>query len=127
MAAMQQLAKPVDWYDLVCQRLDALREECAKGKLDDGCRAFPPSSVFDMAKKDVEDLRRLSGFPVNMPVADVWLGPEGQLGVTWEFEDDRSIDLIFAPKKKVIRFTDDLKQHKVEPKELPYLLARLAA
>jgi hypothetical protein len=126
---MRQLEKPVDWYDLVCQRIDALRDECAKGKVEDECRILPPAYVFDMVKKDVEDLRRLADFPKNLPVADVWLGPEGQLGLTWEFEDEKSIDLIYAPNKKVkiIRFTDDLEQHKVEPSQLPYLLAKLAA
>jgi hypothetical protein len=124
---MQQLEKAVDWYDAVCQRLEVLRLECLKDARSGQCGTVPPNGLFQHVKQQMQDLRRLAGFPANLPVADVWLGPEGEIGLTWEFDDDKSVDLIYGAKCFVIRFTDDLKQHKVEPKNLPRLLATLAA
>lgn len=122
---MQQLEKPVDWYDEVCQRLEMLHVECHKTK---DCEDTPPPDfLFEVAKKTVENLRPLIGFTANLPVADVWLGPEGEIGLTWDFDDEKSVDLIFTVKSQAIIFTDNLKQLTVKPQDLPSLLAQLAA
>ena len=91
---MQQLKKTVDWYDEVCQRLEMLHVECHKTK---DCEDEPPPDfLFEIAKKTVENLRPLIGFIANLPVADVWLGPEGEIGLTWEFDDEKNVDFIFT-------------------------------
>ncbi|MBU6454713.1 MAG: hypothetical protein KGS72_23295 [Cyanobacteria bacterium REEB67] len=39
------------------------------------------------------ELRQTAGFPSKLPDADVWIGPEAQISLTWEFDEDRKIDL----------------------------------
>lgn len=123
---MQQLEKPVDWYDVVCHRLDLLQAECLRDK-QSGNDMVPSQEQFQAVKLTIEKLRQLAGFPSKLPDADVWIGPESQIGLTWEFDEDRSIDLVFAPATWAARYTDDVKQEAVKPQELPVLLAKLAA
>lgn len=125
MSSIQQLHSSVDWFDATCQRLEALRLECAE--YEKSGEQVPPGSLFEKAKLATENLRLLAGFPPNLPVADAWIGPECELGLTWEFGAGSSIDLVFAPEKLAIRHTKDLTQQTIEPSQLPSLLAKLSA
>jgi len=126
MGAMQQLEKPTDWYDLISQRLEILRLACESDAQGQMCGSVPPDDRFKKVQKYVEDMRSLAGFPKNLPAADVWLGPQGEIGLTWEFGDQDSIDLVFADYL-TIRHTHGLCQEMKLQQDLPPLLAKLAA
>ena len=123
MCAMQQLERALDWYDLVCQQLDLLRADAHK-YADEG-DVIPPDGMFEYVKKQIQDIRQLADFPA-IPVPDVWLGPEGQIGLTWQL-GERKIELIFGEQKFTARLTDDLNQQLIDKKDVPLMLAQLAA
>jgi len=57
-----QMAEQIstDWFDMVSQQLDALKEDCQG--LNDGS-IIPSNAVFEKAKLTVENIRRLADFP----------------------------------------------------------------
>lgn len=118
-----QLERGVDWYDMVCQQLEVLRLNARK--YADKDEVVPPDWFFEKVKTEIQDLRQLADFP-NLPEVDVWLGPEGEIGLTWE-RAERSFDLIFGPKKITARLTIDLKQQLIDKKDVPSELAKFAA
>jgi hypothetical protein len=126
MSTVKQIEREVEWYNEVCQRLEALRSECLKDAETEGC-IVPPNCLFDHVKEHVQVLMELASFPPHMPVADVWLGPEGEIGLTWHFGEDTTVDAIYGGPELVLRLTQDLKQSLIKQQELPCLLAKLAA
>lgn len=109
-----------DWFDLVSQQLDALREECHA--LDDGS-IVPTDARFEVAKKTVENIRRLAEFP-NMPEPDVWVGVNGEIGITWEFPP-QFLELIIADNV-FARVYDDREQAALELSRVPVILSKLS-
>lgn len=125
MCAMQQLERAVDWYDIVCQQIDVLREDARK--YADKDEVVPPDWFFDKVKDEIQNLRQLANYPT-IPVPDVWLAPEGQIGLTWDGDaGEKSFDLIFGLQKVTARLTVAFKQQIVETKDVPATLAQLAA
>lgn len=120
---MQQIQRATDWYDLVCQQLDLLRADAHKYADEDD--VIPSDGMFDFVKQQMQDIRQLADFPA-IPVPDVWLGPDGQIGLTWEM-GKRKVELIFSAKKLTARLTDDLQQQLIDKKDVPLMLAQLAA
>ncbi|MFA7338211.1 MAG: hypothetical protein WC028_15600 [Candidatus Obscuribacterales bacterium] len=113
----------LDWYEEICQRLDALNRG-AYEYADEG-EVLPPSGLYEFAKQTVSDLRQLAGFP-NLSTPDVWLGPDGQIGLTWE-AGNRSLELIVSGKRVLARLTIDSKQTVLEPMIVPFELKKIAS
>jgi hypothetical protein len=111
-----------DWYEEVCQRLDVLKKEAVEFA-DDG-DVLPSTQLFELVKQAVQDLRRLTDFQMVTP--DVWLGPDGQIGLTWS-KGDRSLDLIYSESRLTTRLTVGDKQQTVEPGFVPLELKQFAA
>ncbi len=126
VGAVKQAEQAVEWYNQVCHRLELLRLECLKDAETEGC-IVPPDTLFGYVKEDVQRLMELASFPPNMPVADVWLGPEGEIGLTWLFSDEVSVDAIYGGPDLVLTLTEDLKQTSIKQQDLPVLMAKLAA
>ncbi len=124
MAVMDKVEKATDWYDLVCQELDELRDNAKK--YPDQDVELPPDGKFEHVKEDMRRIRQLTGFPRNLPEPQVWLGPEGQIGITWDF-GQISIDLVYGSRRFFARLTQDLVQKQIEPSAVPKTLADLAA
>lgn len=110
-----------DWFDLVRQTLDDLRQDCLE--VEDKT-TVPPDARFEMAKAEVEKLRRLAEFP-NMPEANVWIGQSGELGVTWRFMHG-TLELLFVDKMYA-RVYNDKEQAQLNLSEVPRVLSKLAA
>ena len=113
----------LDWYEEFCQRLEALRVNAPK--YADKDEVIPPDWAFLKVRNEVQNIRQLAGFPT-VPVPDVWLGPEGDIGLTWD-AGERSFDLIFGWGRFTARLSDDSKQELIEQKDVPLILAQLAA
>lgn len=113
----------LDWYEEICQRLDALERD-ASGYADEG-EVLPPSGLYEFAKQTVRDLRQLAGFP-NLSTPDVWLGPDGQIGLTWEAAN-RSLELIFSGQRVLARLTIDSNQTVLDSKVVPLELRKFAS
>ena len=112
-----------DWYEDFCQRLESLRLNAAK--YADKEEVVPPDWAFIKVKNEIQNMRQLAGFP-SLPVPDVWLGPEGDIGLTWE-AGERTLDLIFGWGQFTARLTDNLRQQLIDQKDVPNVLAELAA
>ena len=112
-----------DWYDEVCQRLEYLRHNA--GKYADPDEVIPEEQFFEDVKESVGQLRQQANFP-SIPSPEVWLGPEGDIGLTWDI-GERSFDLIFGENRFLARLTTGLKQEVIEPSAVPSVLAKLAA
>lgn len=125
MAVIDRVEKGTDWYDLICQELDDLREDAKASADDDEQFEVPPDGKFEFVKKQLGQIREASGF-AKIPAPFVWLGPEGQIGITWKFEKS-SIDLIYGVKKFIARKTTNSVQELIEPGDIPSILAKLAA
>jgi hypothetical protein len=108
-----------DWFDLVIQQLDALREDC--GLLDEGSIA-PSVTQFETAKTTVENFRRLADFP-NLPEPDVWAGVNGEIGITWQFAS-HALELVITDRVYA-RIFDSNEQAAVELSQVPVLLQKL--
>ncbi len=121
---LQKPEQATDWFDEICQQLDMLRiESQAKEPVDE---IAPPDWLFDAVKDDFQKIRQLAGFP-QIPVPDLWIGPEGDIGLTWDL-DGRSFDMIFGREKFTARLTTvDFKQQVIERKDVPRTLAKLVA
>lgn len=116
----QTLEKPsIDWFDAVKQQLDELRLECRD--VEDKS-TVPPESKFEEAKVQIEKLHRLAGFP-KMPDANIWLGPSGELGITWRFPD-AALELLFA-NSMYARIYDEKKQARLKISEVSRVLSKL--
>lgn len=125
MAVIDRVKKGTDWYDVVCQELDDLREELKTCAEDEDQPVAPPDGLFEHVKKDLENIRQVTGFAKGVPVPFVWLGPEGQIGLTWKFES-ASIDLVYG-RKFFARKTADNVQEVFDPRQIASVLASLAA
>lgn len=123
MTAIQQLEIRTEWFEEICQRLDALRLNAHK--YADKDEILPPDKLYDVVKDNIQNLRQLAGFPT-LTTPDVWLGPGGEIGVTWD-AGDRSFDLIFGKRRLTARLTDGTQQQLVEPKDVPTVLTQFAA
>jgi hypothetical protein len=123
MTAIQQLEIRTDWFEEICQRLDALRLNAHK--YADKDEILPPDKLYDVVKDNIQNLRQLAGFPT-LTTPDVWLGPGGEIGVTWD-AGDRSFDLVFGKRRLTARLTDGTQQQLVEPKDVPTVLTQFAA
>lgn len=122
-SAIEKPKTRIDWYEEICQRLDALKRSASE-YADEG-EVMPSCGLYDFAKQTVQDLRQLAGFP-NLSTPDVWLGPDGQIGLTWE-SGDRMLELIFSDSRLLARFTIDSKEAVLEPKVVPLELNKFAA
>lgn len=120
---MQQLQRGTDWYDLVCQQLDALREDARRYPEPD--TIVPEDGFFELVKTRMQDFRRLAGNPA-IPTPDVWLGPNGEIGLTWD-AGERSFELVFSPTQFTARLSVDLDQQLLDTQDVPLVLAQLAA
>lgn len=112
-----------DWYEEFCQRLEALRANAPR--YADHDEVVPPDWAFAKVRNEIQNIRQLAGFP-SVSVPDVWLGPEGYIGLTWE-RGERTLELIFGWGKFTARLSDNSKQQLIEPKDLPGVLAQFAA
>jgi hypothetical protein len=114
--------KGTDWFDLVIQKLDVLRHDCVE--IEDKS-TVPSDARFELAKAEVEKLRRLANFP-ELPAANVWIGPSGELGITWRFPSGKALELLFADKMSA-RLYDEIEQAGLPLSKVPKVLARLVA
>ncbi len=113
----------LDWYEEFCQRLESLRLNAPK--YADKDEVIPPDWAFIKVRNEIQNIRRLAGFP-SVPVPDVWLGPDGDIGLTWDV-GERTLDLIFGWGQFTARFSNESKQQLIEQKDVPSVLAQLAA
>lgn len=123
MTAIQQLEIRTDWFEETCQRLDALRLNAHK--YGDKDEILPPDRLYDLVKDNIQNLRQLAGFPA-LTTPDVWLGPGGEIGLTWD-AGERSFDLIFGTRRLTARLTEGTHQQLIEPKDVPPVLMQFAA
>jgi len=107
----------------MCQRLDTLKTSAPKYADKDD--VLPSCGLYEVAKQTVQDLRRLAGFP-NLSTPDVWLGPDGEIGLTWE-SAARSLELVFCDSGLIARLTIDTAESVLEPKVVPVELKKFAA
>ena len=110
-----------DWYEEVCQQLDALKRDSVE--FTDENDVLPPGRLFEFVKEKLQDLRQLANFPC-IRVPDVWLGPNGQIGLTWDAQE-HNFDLIFGTSKITARWRVGSNQTLIEPKDVLELLALL--
>lgn len=122
-SVIQHKDAPTDWYEEFCQRLEVMRQNAHQ--YADKDEVVPPDWAFAKVRNEVQNIRKLAGFPP-LSVPDVWLGPEGDIGLTWDF-GDRSLDLIFGWGKFTARLTDSSKQQLIEQNDVPKVLAQMAA
>lgn len=112
----------IDWYEEICQQLDSLRVEAHD--FADEEDIIPPDSAFEAAKEVFRKLRELASFP-RMPKAHVWLGPEGQIGLTWKTP---TICLeIIQGEAVTARVYSQESQRPVQLNDVPLEMAKLAA
>jgi hypothetical protein len=110
-----------DWFDLVIQQLDLLREDC---ELVDEESVAPSHARFEMAKTAIENLRLLAEFP-NLPEPDVWAGVNGEIGITLVFPRG-TLELVIIDRVHA-RILNSNEQAAVELSQVPVLLQRLSA
>lgn len=108
-----------DWFDIVKQKLDELQHDCLE--VEDK-RTVPADARFEQARFEVEKLHRLTGFP-NLPESNVWLGPAGEIGITWRFRN-RALELLFADSMYA-RVYDGTEQARLRISDVPRILAKL--
>ena len=108
------MENPKDWYEEVCHQLDALKCESLKYKDED--EILPPNALFERVKDDLQNLRQLADFPA-LSCPDVWFGPDGEIGITWE-SDDRSLELLFFDTSLQARLTIDTSQQILDSKDI---------
>lgn len=120
---IEKTEQATDWYDEICQQLDLLREDSKNHPSPE--EIAPSDTLFAIVKNEFQIIRQLAGFP-DIPAPDVWLGPEGDIGLTWDF-DDSSFDMIFGNERFVARLTVALKQQLIERKDVPCTLKKLVA
>lgn len=120
---IEKQEQATDWYDEICQQLDLLRDESKMHTSQD--EVIPSDALFDIVKHEFQIIRQLAEFP-NIPAPDVWLGPEGDIGLTWDFKDS-SFDMIFGDTQFTARVTKALKQEIIERKDVPCTLKKLVA
>jgi hypothetical protein len=119
----QEAKIPTAWFDEISQRLDTLRLSAHK-YADEG-EVLPPDNLYNVVKDTIQNLRQLADFP-SLKTPDVWLGPGGEIGLTWD-ADDSSFDLLFSQKCLTARLTKGTEQRLVEHKDLPCVLTQFAA
>jgi len=112
----------VDWYDQVCQHLDILCN--AVQNVQNEPEIPPPVTLFKLVKDDIQNIRRLSGFPT-IETPGVWLGPDGQIGLTFENDTD-CLDLIFRSEKLVSRLTVGEMTTAIDKNDIPAALLRFS-
>jgi hypothetical protein len=122
-SAIKQSKSQLDWYEELCQRLDTIKRSAAE-YADEG-EVLPPSGLYEFAKQTVQDLRQLAGFP-NLSIPDVWLGPDGEIGITWELAD-RSLELMFFDLTVMARLTIDRNESVLQRNVIPLELKKFAA
>jgi hypothetical protein len=110
----------IDWFDSVKLQLDALRSDC---QLVEDKSSVPSDAVFEQAKFEIEKLHRLAEFPP-LPEAHIWVGPDGQLGFTWSFGENK-FELMFG-SKILVRVYDNEEQARVALSNAPKVLKALA-
>jgi len=126
MAVKDRIEVETDWYDLICQELDDLREDVRTSACDEDQPVAPHEDLFDFVKKDLEKIRQVTGFGKNVPDPLLWLGPEGQIGLTWKFKSkNASVDLVYG-RKFFARKTIDSIQEVFDPRQIASALASLA-
>lgn len=111
-----------DWFDLVKQQLDLLREDCRQRGED--CVTSPSDAAFELAKLTVENFRRLADFPA-LPEPDIWAGVNGEIGIAWAFPDG-TVELII--KDRVFaRVFNKTHQAGLELSRVPVILSKLTS
>ena len=114
--------RSADWFDLLSQALDDLRQDCSE--ISDKS-AVPSDAQFDEAKAVVERLRSLAGFP-SLPEPNIWIGPNGELGLTWRFSCGTAMELMFSHQLDA-RVYSETEQMRLQLSDVPRMLAKLAA
>lgn len=120
---MQRNETRTDWFEEISQQLDNLKRD-AHECYEEG-DIIPSDNSFEIVKGVLSDLRQLAEFPKGLPVAHVWIGPEGQIGISWKREN-KTLELIFG-NKFVARFSVGAKQSIVPVPEVARALATFAA
>lgn len=120
---LQRNETRTDWFEEISQQLDDLRQE-AHEFYEEG-DVIPSDRSFELVKKAISDLRQLADFPKNLPSAHVWIGPEGQIGITWKGQNS-SLDLIFGTTFTA-RFCEGTRQSIVPVPEVARAIASFAA
>ncbi len=116
-SVIRQRKSHLDWYEELCQRLDALQKDGVE--FADENDILPPAILFKQVKEIAKGFRRLA-----LATPDVWFGPDGQIGLTWD-AGERSFDLIFGAKFTA-HLMVGLKQKSVKPQDVPSILAQFA-
>jgi hypothetical protein len=122
-SAIKQPKTHLDWYEELCRRLDVIKQGASE-YADEG-EVLPTSGLYEFAKQTVQDLRQLAGFP-NLSTPDVWLGPDGEIGMTWE-SADRSLELMFFDLTVMARLTIDSNESVLQRNVIPLELKKFAA
>lgn len=112
-----------DWYDEICETLETLKAQ-AYAMADEG-ECLPTPELFELVKQQMQDLRRLIDYPT-LPGPDVWLGEDGEIGLTW-ISADRQLDLIFTVTKLIAKLRVKTEKRLIEPSVLPVELKNFAA
>lgn len=110
----------LDWFEEFCQRLESLRQNAPQ--YADKDELLAADKLYDVVKDNIQNLRELAGFPT-LTTPDVWLGPGGEIGVTWD-AGDRSFDLVFGKRRLTARLTEGTLQKLVEPKDIPTVVTQ---
>lgn len=113
----------LDWYEVVCQRLDVLKDNSVKHA--DAEDVLPPCELYEVVKSFIQDLRQVTGFAI-LQTPDVWLGPDGQIGLTWE-SGDNDLELIFSKTNLLARKTCPEGEVRLDKKSLPVELVKFVA
>lgn len=83
------------WFDSVIQQLDLLQKE----RHDDDESIAPKASQYEMAKRQIENLRIAAAFP-NMPTPQVYAGVNCDIAIAFDFPPAKLelvvVDRIFA-------------------------------
>ncbi|MBS1990196.1 MAG: hypothetical protein JSS83_06730 [Cyanobacteria bacterium SZAS LIN-3] len=115
MKTMSEFKQTIDWHDEVCHRLDLLHRDIL-ALPDTEEELPPPEELYQLVKNDVQNIRRLAGFPV-VETPDVWTGPDGEIGLTFEKDGDR-LSLIYWEEGLVIHLTRNKVTEKVDSEAL---------
>jgi hypothetical protein len=111
-----------DWFDLVNQQLDLLREDCLARK--DDCAKVPSIATFELAKKTVENLRQLAQFP-DLPEPEIWAGVNGEIGIAWEFPSQTTVVELIIADQIFARVFNETEQAGLELSRVPVILSEL--
>ncbi|MBS2010787.1 MAG: hypothetical protein JST01_27300 [Cyanobacteria bacterium SZAS TMP-1] len=123
MKTMPEIKQTIDWYDEVCHRLDLLHRDIL-ALPDTEEELPPPEELYQFVKNDVQNIRRLAGFP-SVETPDVWTGPDGEIGLTFEKDGD-SLDLIYSTARLVAHLSIDDATSSIDREALPAALLRFA-